>query len=718
MSSIELLKPVVRTDVTSIPGRSLCAILLTGLAVVGCTTPQAQAARNQESEKASQPEPEISDTPTWVIAKHAIIFEGETVVDWDHVTRSLAQLGEREGKVKATFRFTSGAREQFRPMQERISKVLRQQPRSIPMSVGFGGRAELDKVRVQADLEPERKLRILGRALTPKGKPAAGAEVVVLPRTDNPSKFVYLTGPRLRTRTDHDFREAKPSGGFVIHPSAGAHVLILHQSGFALLTETALRKSPTFRLQAWAKVIGSVAETPGYEQRITFSAQPKLPFTFQFYDIKLDADRNYQTVVPPGPVAALRSVKTGNGSAVGKVTADWTLKPGEIKKFDLKPMTEFEVEGIELQKKQIKALRGGPKLTAEDVKRMGERARIEIRQRQEREAEKAAQDKGEQYDGASPRQDEDEIRERMFGLKKRIDEVAKSRKELESRLSKLEIELSAMRARKEVAERLRGSVLGRVVWQNRIPRLQPVAVNKDREVFGNNVPDASLVVDDKSRGVANVFIYLARAPEKYTPADEELPSLKFGLGRTGFTPRALVVRTGQQVQYVNRTQAASDFHSYPVYNQQKNMVIGPGDLTGQTMTIYRKPERFPIRIGSDFQAWMSGWHLPLDHPFAAVTDANGRFVIKNLPPGNYEFKVWHETAGYLAPLKVTVPKTAPRQSTLHTIRLSSQVLADTMTRHYNAAVKKHGAASSRVNTLDQKRKVWQARAKERSDSPE
>ncbi len=716
MSSSKLLQPMVGTDVTSTAGRSLCVVLLTGLTVVCCTAPQALAARPQESEKARQLEPALSNTPTWVIAKHTIIFEGNTVVDWDHVTRSLAQLGAREGKVKATFRFTSGARDKFQPMQQKIFKVLRQQPRSIPMSVGFGGRAELDKVRIQADLKPDGKLRILGRALTPTGKPAAGAEVVVLPKTDNPSKFVYLTGPRLRNRTDHDFREAKPSGGFVIHPSAGAHVLVLHKSGFALLTGTALQKSPTFRLQAWAKVSGNVAETPGYEQRITFTAQPKLPFTFLFYDIKLDADRNYQTVVPPGHVAALRSVKTGNGSGMGKGTADWTLKPGEIIKFDLKPMSDFEVEGIELHKKQMNALRGGPKLSAEDVKRIGERARIEIRQRKEREAEK--QDKGELYDRASPRQNEDEIRRGMAELKKRIDEVATSRRKLESELIKLEIELSAMRARKQVAESWRGSVLGRVVWQSSIPRLEPVAVNKDPEVFGNSVPDRSLVVNEDSRSVANVFVYLAKAPEGYTPSDEELPPRTFGLGRLGFTPRALVIRTGQPVQYVNQTKVAGDFHSYPAYNQQHNMMVGPGDLTGRTKTIYRKSERFPIRIGSDFHAWMSGWHLPLDHPFAAVTDANGRFVIRNLPPGDYEFKVWHETVGYLAPLKVTVPKTAPEQRSLHTIRLSNRVLAETLTRHYNAAVKKHGAANSHATALDAKRKLWEARTGKKSDAPE
>ena len=39
---------------------------------------------------------------------------------------------------------------------------------------------------------------------------------------------------------------------------------------------------------------------------------------------------------------------------------------------------------------------------------------------------------------------------------------------------------------------------------------------------------------------------------------------------------------------------------------------------------------------------MTAYHLPLDHPFAAVSAADGSFEIKDLPAGKHEFKVWHE----------------------------------------------------------------------------
>ena len=57
----------------------------------------------------------------------------------------------------------------------------------------------------------------------------------------------------------------------------------------------------------------------------------------------------------------------------------------------------------------------------------------------------------------------------------------------------------------------------------------------------------------------------------------------------------------------------------------------------------------------DFHSWMKAYHLPLDHPFGAVTDENGNFEIADLPVGDHEFVVWHESAqGQLVERKLKV----------------------------------------------------------------
>ena len=45
--------------------------------------------------------------------------------------------------------------------------------------------------------------------------------------------------------------------------------------------------------------------------------------------------------------------------------------------------------------------------------------------------------------------------------------------------------------------------------------------------------------------------------------------------------------------------------------------------------------------------WLEAYVLPLGHPFFAVSDEHGNIRIDNLPPGKWEFQVWHERCGYV-----------------------------------------------------------------------
>ena len=52
-----------------------------------------------------------------------------------------------------------------------------------------------------------------------------------------------------------------------------------------------------------------------------------------------------------------------------------------------------------------------------------------------------------------------------------------------------------------------------------------------------------------------------------------------------------------------------------------------------------------VRLRCDVHPWMAGWLVVVEHPYAAVTDAEGRFTIADVPPGAYTLAVWHERLG-------------------------------------------------------------------------
>ena len=67
------------------------------------------------------------------------------------------------------------------------------------------------------------------------------------------------------------------------------------------------------------------------------------------------------------------------------------------------------------------------------------------------------------------------------------------------------------------------------------------------------------------------------------------------------------------------------------------------------------PEPVPVTVQCDIHPWEKAYWLVVDHPFAAKTEANGSFEIKNVPFGRHVFRVWHERIGYVEKeLEITV----------------------------------------------------------------
>lgn len=158
-----------------------------------------------------------------------------------------------------------------------------------------------------------------------------------------------------------------------------------------------------------------------------------------------------------------------------------------------------------------------------------------------------------------------------------------------------------------------------------------------------DIPDESLLVDAKSRGVANVVIYLRRKPKGYKSAAPKKP-LEFTIDKCRYVRRVQIARVGQTVQIENDDPVAHCFHAYTFAGNGSCFLVG--GAAAQDMK-YDAAERNPVRIGDNIYSVMTAWQVVLDHPFAAVTDKNGRFTIEGLPPGKYRFAIWHEKAGFL-----------------------------------------------------------------------
>ena len=208
------------------------------------------------------------------------------------------------------------------------------------------------------------------------------------------------------------------------------------------------------------------------------------------------------------------------------------------------------------------------------------------------------------------------------------------------------------------------SVRGRVMIDGPIPEVPPLKIkpsfraiiprnpeeslkNAEREQAAPvvEIPDDSLVIS-KEGGVAYVAVYLKKAPKDWKPTPPPGEPVVIEAVKHRFTPHFSFIRAGQPLTLVNSMNEAVNFHSQPLRETPQNQLANSrGELLIKSP--YTQSESLPHQFVSDIQHWMKGYLLALDHPFAAITDADGRFEIRDLPPGLHHFIVWHERRGYL-----------------------------------------------------------------------
>ncbi len=69
-------------------------------------------------------------------------------------------------------------------------------------------------------------------------------------------------------------------------------------------------------------------------------------------------------------------------------------------------------------------------------------------------------------------------------------------------------------------------------------------------------------------------------------------------------------------------------------------------LPTQNTTIKKPVKRTGmLSVKCDSHKWMRSYVYAAKNPYAALTDANGKFELTDIPPGKYEMMVWHEGFG-------------------------------------------------------------------------
>src|SRR5215469_12918860 len=198
-------------------------------------------------------------------------------------------------------------------------------------------------------------------------------------------------------------------------------------------------------------------------------------------------------------------------------------------------------------------------------------------------------------------------------------------------------------AGKSVDPATAGEVTGTVKLEGTAPKMKGINMAAEPACAKAHTtpPTSEEVVTGDGGSLANVVVYVKSGLDGYSfPA----PSGAVKIEQQGcqYHPHVIALQVGQNVDVVNGDQTTHNIHPIPKDNREWNESQPPG--AAPISKSFARPE-VSIPVKCNVHPWMKAYMAVVPNPYFQVTDKDGKFDLKNLPPGTYTLTAWHELYG-------------------------------------------------------------------------
>jgi len=182
-----------------------------------------------------------------------------------------------------------------------------------------------------------------------------------------------------------------------------------------------------------------------------------------------------------------------------------------------------------------------------------------------------------------------------------------------------------------------GSISGTVKFAGTAPEPKAIEATKDAEVCAKTPKFEESLLVGEGNGLKNVVVSITNISSGKEFGDAMVLDQKECL----YTPHITLTQVGAELEILNNDGILHNIHSYseanPAFNQAQPK------FRKKLKKKFEQPEI--VRIECDAHGWMEGWIVVMEHPYYAVSDGSGAFILSDVPVGEYELKFWHETLG-------------------------------------------------------------------------
>ena len=189
-----------------------------------------------------------------------------------------------------------------------------------------------------------------------------------------------------------------------------------------------------------------------------------------------------------------------------------------------------------------------------------------------------------------------------------------------------------------------GDVKGTASLDGTAPKNEPIKMNADPVcVKANKDPQVQETYTVSGDGkLANVFVYVKDGLGNYV-FDPPTGHATIDQRDCRYHPHVFGIRVGQPLDIVNSDQTLHNIHALPKVNAEFNT----GEPLPMKVEHIFTAKEVMVPFKCDVHGWMNAYVGVLDHPYYALTDKDGKFELKSLPPGTYTIEAWHEKLGTL-----------------------------------------------------------------------